>query len=206
MTDAAYHVWAVLDIERPEHAGSPRMRSLRGDLQALVARSLVDAAIPEVVVVPGSAPERLVLGFVPETRPQVVATSFPLALAERITKRNHDRGSADQLRITVALHDARAAGAFAEVLWMADAPVLRRVLAASRRSVVALAVSEEWYADVAPATGYRRVRSGTGTFWIHVPGCSVPPGLSPADVPLPSPPPHRPGGRTVNVTIHGPGA
>ena len=206
MTDAAYHAWAVLDIERHEDIGPARMRSRRGDLQALVSQSLVDVAVPEVAVVPGSAPERLVLGFVPETPPDVVGTSFPVALARRLAEADDGRDPRNQLRLTFAVHDARVAGAFAEVLWMANAPVLRNVLAAARRrSVMAIAVSERWYADVVvDGAGYRRVRSGTGTFWIHVPGTSVPPGLSPTDVAIaPRPSPTRSGGRTVNVTIEG---
>jgi hypothetical protein len=209
---AAYHAWAVLDIEQHDDVVDPDGPGLRGDLQALISRSLVTASIPEVGVMSGGASERFVLGFVPETPPCVIAKPFFGALIGRLTEHNRERDPAERLRITVAVHDGRSAGSFAEVLRVADAPVLKKVLATARRSAVAVAASEAWYAEaLGTANGYSRVRSGADTFWISVPGTSAPPGLSPADVApsstsTPGARARRPrtGDRTVNVTINGP--
>lgn len=201
MTTSIAHAWAVLDA-------APAAASLRGELQELVAGSLAVSAVPEVGVVPGGGPGRLVLTFAPETSPGVVDGRFLADLVDRLVERNARSGAAAAVRLTVTLHSGAFADSFAHAVRIADAPVLARVTAAAPWPPVVLAASEEWCEEVG-WTGATRVRCGGETFWIRVPGVSTVPGLVPADVatscrPVAGPRTRsRSGGRSVNVEVRG---
>lgn len=195
VTTSIAHAWAVLDA-------APAVAGLRAELQELVAGSLAASAVPEVGVVPGGEPGRLVLAFAPETPPDVVDGPFLADLCDRLA------GTGVAQRLTVALHSGAFADSFAHAACIADAPVLARVAAAAHWSPVVLAASEEWHEE-AGWTGATRVRCGGETFWIRVPGASTVPGLVPSDV-APSSRPvagsrarSRSGGRSVNVEVRG---
>jgi len=210
------HAWAVLDIVRPRPVDPEHSLQLRGVLQAFAARALVAAGIPEVGVVPGGRSERLIVAFAMETPPASVATRFVEELTDRLDTYADEHDPEAAMRLTVALHWGSSDGAFAEILRLADAPVLGRVVAAAAWSPVVLAGTEDWYAEVGVGgLGHSRVRGDGGPFWIHVPGASVVPGLSPSDITTSSPPAPgrrpswpgpaqtRAGGRTVHQEVHG---
>lgn len=200
MTISTAHAWVVLDLAPP--GGTAPAVDLRARLQELVSAVLASAGVPEVGVVPGGTPGRLVLTFPPETPPEIVDGPFLDALADR----HGDTGAAG--RLTVTLHSGAFADSFAHTVRIADAPVLVRVAAASPWSPVVLAASEEWR-DQAGWAGGARVRCGGETFWVRVPGASTVPGLVPSDVVLPIRPPaghrarSRSGGRSVDVEVRG---
>ena len=213
------HAWAALDVlvssgnphpARPGPADPvPRLR-LRGELLGMVARALAAAAVPEVGVVRGGAAERLVFMFPPETPPLLVGVGFLDTLTRLLGARNGEHEAEDALRLALVVHCGPSDGAFAEIIRIADAPVLARVAAATPRAPVVLAVSEDWHAQAGAAPpGSVRVRGGGGTFWLHVPGTSMVPGLHPSDIPPSTRPAPgwsrtaRPGGRTVHQTVHG---
>ena len=198
MTISTAHAWVVLDLAPP--GGAAPAVDLRARLQELVSAVLASAGVPEVGVVPGGTPGRLVLTFPPETPPEVVDGPFLDALADR----HGDTGAAGQL--TVTLHSGAFADSFAHTVRIADAPVLVRVAAASPWAPMVVAASEEWR-DEAGRPGATRVRCGGETFWVRVPGAPVVPGLVPSDVAPSSRPAAGPrarsrsGGRTVNVEV-----
>jgi hypothetical protein len=183
------HAWAVLDVVRPRPVDPARAVALRGVLQTIAARALATAAIPEVGVVPGGRPERLIVTFAPETPPAAVATRFLESLTDGLDTYAAEHDPEAAMRLVVTVHWGSADGAFAETVRIADAPVLARVVAAAAWSPVVLAASDGWYAEVgAGGPGHSRVRGDGGPFWIHVPGASVVPGLSPSDITTSSPP------------------
>jgi len=170
--------WAVLAIERREGVAH-----LRGTAQSLVAQAMVAASIPEIAVVPGGAPNAVVLAFPAATPVRDVAVAFPGALRTVLRACNEGRDPRDRVRITVAFDHAAADRPSAVALRIAEAPVLARVRAETWDAELVVAVSEAWYDEWDPPTeGLSHVRSGGDTFWIGVPGRLAPLGLVPADV------------------------
>lgn len=192
-----YYIWAVHGVEdwntRPAVTQTKIGQALRQvEAQALARVGLDPARVSQrpagdgaVLVLPGDFPKGL------------VTTKYVDALCEGIEEYDAESGPGETIRLRLALHagespagDEWASPGAATATRLANAAVLRRVLAAAKGSALALAVSRTWYRAVihggyAPAEGYQEVRieapQSADWAWVRVPGRTQPPGLLPED-------------------------
>jgi hypothetical protein len=140
------------------------------------------------------------LAFSARLAKEVITTEFVEALREAVSEYDANCAPEDSIRLRLALHAGEALEGEGEwagrpvntVCRLVDSSVLKRVLAASMGSPLAVIVSSGWYDAMVregyvPADGYRKVWVEVKTFadiaWVKVPGRSSPPGLLPEDDP-----------------------
>jgi hypothetical protein len=193
-----YYAWAVIDVEdwssRPAVNGARIQRAL----SQLVTQSLASADIDPARVARQPRGDGALLALPGDIAKEVITTEFVEALREAVSEHDANCAPEDSIRLRLALHAGEALEGEGE--WagrpvitacrLVDSSVLKRVLAASKGSPLAVIVSSDWYDAVVregyvSADGYREVWVKVKTFadaaWVKVPGRSSPPGLLPED-------------------------
>ena len=127
-----------------------------------------------------------------------VTVRFVEALRQAVLDHDLEYRQGEPIRLRMALNSGEVIdgdgwddGSAITARQLVDSPVIKRVLAASVRSPLALIMSDEWHNAVMKegyaAEGYQEVwveaEAFRGPAWIRVPGRSWPPGLLPEDDP-----------------------
>jgi hypothetical protein len=193
-----YYAWAVLDVEdwssRPAVNGA-RIQSV---LRRIEAAALANAGIDRGRVSRQPRGDGTVLALPGDIAKEVITAEFVEALRESVSEYDANCAPRDSIRLRVSLHagealdgDGEWAGqAVITACRLVDSSVIKRVLAASVGSPLALIISSAWYDSVVRegyvrADGYREVWVESKSFadfaWVKVPGRSSPPGLLPED-------------------------
>ena len=195
-----YYAWAVLDVE--DWSGRPAVNAanIQDALRRMEVRALASAQIDQAFVKRQARGDGAVLALPGDVAKEVITTQFVEALREAIEEHDADCDPRESIRIRLALHagdviegEGEWAGqAVIAACRLVDSAVIKRVLAESAPSPLALIVSSEWYDAVVKeghvaSQGYRQVWAEAKTFasraWVKVPGRTQPLGLRPEDDP-----------------------
>jgi hypothetical protein len=195
-----YYVWAVLDVEGWSGRPAVNAANIQDALRRMERRALAAAGIDEARVKRQARGDGAILALPGDVAKEVITAQFVEAFREAVVEHDADCDPQEQIRIRLSLHagdviegDGEWAGQpVIAACRLVDSAVLRRVLAASVPSPLALIVSGDWYDAVVKeghisGQGYREVWVKEKTFasraWIKVPGRSSPLGLQPGDEP-----------------------
>jgi hypothetical protein len=183
-------------------SGRPAVNAanIQDALRRIEDRALASARIDRAFVKRQARGDGAILALPADVAKEMITAQFVEALREAIDDHDADCDSRESIRIRLALHagdviegEGEWAGqAVIAACRLVDSAVLKRVLAASVPSPLALIVSDDWYDAVVkeghvPGQGYRQVwvqeKTFAGRAWVKVPGRTQPPGLRPEDDP-----------------------
>jgi hypothetical protein len=198
MRGSRYYAWAVLDVEDWSSRPAVNGARIQRVLSQIVTQSLASVDIDPARVDWQRRGDGALLALPGDIAKEVITTEFVEALREGVSEHDANCAPEDSIRLRLALHAGEALEGEGE--WagrpvitacrLVDSSVLKRVLAASKGSPLAVIVSSDWYDAVVregyvSPDGYREVWVEVKTFadtaWIKVPGRSSPPGLLPED-------------------------
>ena len=163
-------------------------------------QALASARIDRALVKRQARGDGAILTLPADVAKELITSQFVEALREAVEAHDAECDPQESIRIRLALHagdviegDGEWAGqAVIAASRLVDSAVIKRVLAASVPSPLALIVSSDWYDAVVKeghvsAQGYREVWVEEKTFasraWVKVPGRTQPPGLRSEDDP-----------------------
>ncbi len=200
MGRSRYYSWAVLDVE--DWSGRPAVNAanIQRALQRIQTQALTRADIDPARVARQPRGDGAILALPGDVAKELITTQFVEALREAVLEHDADCAPEESIRIRLSLHAGDAIDGEGE--WagqsvivasrLVDSAVIKRVLAASGRSPLALIISGDWYNAVvkeghASSEGYREVwvteKTFSGLAWVKVPGRTRPPGVLPEDDP-----------------------
>ena len=200
MRGSRYYAWVVFDVEDWSSRPAVNGAHIQHALSQIVSRSLTSVDIDPTRVAWQRRGDGALLALPGDIAKEVITTEFVEALREAVSEYDANCAPEDSIRLRLALHAGEALEGEGEwagrpvntVCRLVDSSVLKRVLAASTGSPLAVIVSSDWYDAVVregyvSADGYREVWVEVKTFadaaWVKVPGRSSPPGLRPEDDP-----------------------
>jgi hypothetical protein len=171
---------------------------LRREAREMVNRSLASIRLRPADVIETECGDRLQLAMPPSVSPARLASTFVDAIDAELAARVPAQGSADAIRLMIALHcppegapGEHAAGTPDLADALVTAQSLPAVLRAATRARLVLITSDQTYQLISRG-GHRRIDTasflplqfdaaglGEVTGWVTVPGYSAPPGLEP---------------------------
>lgn len=195
-----YYAWAVLDVE--DWSGRPAVNAanIQSALKRIEGQALAEAGIDKARVRRQPRGDGAILAIPGDVAKEAITTQFVQGLRESILEHVTDCAPEESIRIRLSLNAGDAIDGDGE--WagkpvivasrLVDSELIKRVLAASIGSPLALIVSGDWYNSVvnegyASGEGYQEVwveeKTFAGLAWVKVPGRTRPPGLRPEDDP-----------------------
>jgi len=200
MRRSRYYALAVLDVENWSGRPAVNAANIQDALRWMEDRALASAGIDRAAVKRQARGDGAILALPGDVAKEMITAPFVEALREAVEEHDADCDERESIRIRLALHagdvlDGEGEWAGQAVIVacrLVDSAVIKRVLAASNPSPLALIVSDAWYDSVVKeghvsSQGYRQVRVQEKTFvgraWIKVPGRTQPPGVRSEDDP-----------------------
>jgi hypothetical protein len=195
-----YYSIAVLDVEDWSSRPAVSAAKIQGALKRIEAQGLAGAGIDPARVGRQPRGDGAILTLPGDVAKELITAQFVEALREAVLEHDADCAPGESIRIRLSLHagdviDGEGEWAGQPVIVasrLVDSAVIKRVLAASTASPLALIVSSDWYDAVikeghVSAEGYRKVwveeKTFVGVAWVKVPGRTRPAGLLPDDDP-----------------------
>jgi hypothetical protein len=195
-----YCLLTVLDVEDWSGRSAVNAANIQAALRRIESRALAEAGIDGASIIRQSRGDGAILALPGDIAKEIVTTRFVEALREAILEYDADCAPGESMRVRLSLNagdvlegDGEWAGQpVIAACRLVDSALIKRVLAASTGSPLALIVSAAWYDAVikeghASADGYQKVWVEEKTFaevaWVKVPGRTTPPGLRPEDDP-----------------------
>ncbi len=200
MGRSRYYSIAVLDVENWSSRPAVSAANIQGALRRIEDQGLAGAGIDPNRVGRQPRGDGAILTLPGDVAKELITARFVEALSEAVAEHDDVCDPEESIRIRLSLHagdviegEGEWAGQPVVVASrLVDSAVIKRVLAASTGSPLALIVSRDWYDAVVKeghisAEGYREVWVEEKTFadvaWVKVPGRTRPPGLLPEDDP-----------------------
>lgn len=191
--------------------------NIQDALRRMEDRALASARIDRLLVKRQARGDGAILALPGDVAKELITSQFAEALREAVEEHDAECDSQESIRIRLALHagdviegEGEWAGqAVVAACRLVDSAVIKRVLAASVPSPLALIVSSDWYNAVVKEgyvsrQGYREVwvqeKTFAGRAWVKVLGRTQPLGLRSED----DPDQHRDGAEGPPSTV-GPG-
>lgn len=200
MASSRYYSWAVIDVENWSSRRAVSGSRIQNALRVIERRALKSLNLDWADIGRQPRGDGAILALPGEIPKEKIATRFVEQLREAVLEHDMECDPEDSIRIRLTLNAGDALDGDGE--WagqpvilacrLVDSSVLRRVLAASTGSPMALMVSAQWYDAViregyASGDGYRevfvRTKAFSGPAWVQVPGRSQPAGLLAEDDP-----------------------
>jgi len=195
-----YYSIAVLDVENWSSRPAVSAANIQAALKRIEGQGLARAGIDSARVGRQPRGDGAILTLPGDVAKELVTAQFVEGLREAILEHDADCAPEESIRIRLSLHagdviDGEGEWAGQPVIVasrLVDSAVIKRVLAASAASPMALIISGDWYDAVikeghVSAEGYRKVwveeKTFAGVAWVKVPGRTRPPGLLPDDDP-----------------------